>query len=363
MKSGSTWPIQMYSRCLLFLFWKEIRQLFLTGPIPSFLSESTAKKYFGDEPAVGKTLRMEEQTVFEVTGIMKDLPEQSHFKIDMLASLSTFREMQRGQFPQTWIWNPCWTYVELHDHIKAEQLEARLPDFYLAQYADFQDQDITLYLQALKDIHLNSHHEYEMHPNGKIAYIRILAAIGIFVLILACINFMNLATASSTGRGREIGMKKVAGAKKGQLRRQFLGESIIITFLAMMLAAILVETLLPLFNNFTGKDIDTGIVIKPISLLIGLAIILVVGLLSGSYPAFYLSRLDTSQLKDGLSIGVGKGLARKVLVVIQFFISIALIIGTISAFSQLNYLRKCRPGFQPGPHYPAAYQIQPCPSF
>ncbi len=117
--------------------------------------------------------------------------------------------------PQTWIWNPCWTYVTLHDHITPEQLEARMPDFYLAHYPDFQDQDITLYLQPIADIHLNSHHEYEMHPNGKLSYIKILGGIGLFVLILACINFMNLATASSAGRGREIGMKKVIGARKG----------------------------------------------------------------------------------------------------------------------------------------------------
>jgi len=317
----------------------------LDRPNTLVLSESTAKRYFGDEPAVGKILRIEEQGELEVTGIMKDLPRQSHFKIDILGSMSTFREIQGGQMPQTWIWNPCWTYLELHDHVSPGQLEASLPDFYLNQYADFQDQDITLYLQPLTDIHLKSHHEYEMHPNGKISYIRILAVIGIFVLILACINFMNLATASSTGRGREIGMKKVAGAKKSQLRLQFLGESLIITFLALLLAAILVEVLLPLFNNFTGKEIDTGVIIKPLSLLVGLAILLVVGLLSGSYPAFYLSRFGTSHLKYQLSIGGGNGLARKMLVVVQFLISVALIIGTISAFSQLNYLRKADLGF------------------
>ena len=317
----------------------------LNRPNTIVLSESTAKKYFGDTPAIGKSLRMEEQIVFEVSGIMKDLPEQSHFKIDMLASLSSFRALQRGQFPQTWIWNPCWTYVELYDNITQEQLEAQLADFHLRQYADFKDQKITLYMQPLTDIHLQSHHEYEMHPNGKLSYIRILSIIGIFVLILACINFMNLATASSSGRGREIGMKKVAGARKVQLRAQFLGESMIITFLSLLLAAILVEVLLPLFNNFTGKSIETGIIIHPESLAIGLLLLLVVGLLSGSYPAFFLSRLDTSHLKGALATGAGKGMARKILVAVQFLISVALIIGTITAFSQLNFLRKADLGF------------------
>jgi putative ABC transport system permease protein len=318
----------------------------LDRPYTIVLSESTAKKYFGDEPALGKILRMEEQIEFEVTGVMKDIPRQSHFKIDILGSISTFRDMGRGQFPQTWIWNPCWTYVELHKNISQEQLEARLPDFYLAQYADFQDQDITLYLQSLTDIHLKSHHDYEMHPNGNYSYIKILGIIGIFVLILACINFMNLATASSAGRGREIGMKKVAGARRRQLRTQFLGESLIITFFALLLASILVEILLPAFNNFTGKSIDPGIVVQPQSLAIGLLLLLVVGLLSGSYPAFFLSRLDTSHLKDSLTAGVGRGMARKVLVVVQFLISVALIIGTITAYSQLNYLRKADLGFE-----------------
>jgi len=317
----------------------------LNQPNCVVLSESTAKRYFGDSTAIGKTLRLEERVELEVTGVMKDLPEQSHFKIDILGSMSTFREMQRGQLPQTWIWNPCWTYIELYENVTAEQLEANLPDFYLNQYADFQDQKITLYLQPLTDIHLRSHHEYEMHPNGKLSYIKILGVIGLFVLLLACINFMNLATASSSGRGREIGMKKVAGAKKSQLRTQFLGESLIITFFALLLSAIMVEVLLPLFNNFTGKSIDPGIVIRPASLAIGLLLLLVVGLLSGSYPAFFLSRLDTSHLKGTLSPGAGKGLARKILVVVQFLISVALIIGTITAFSQLNYLRKADLGF------------------
>jgi putative ABC transport system permease protein len=200
-------------------------------------------------------------------------------------------------------------------------------------------------MQPLADIHLNSHHDYEMHPNGKLTYIRILATIGLFVLILACINFMNLATASSSGRGREIGMKKVAGALRRQLRAQFLGESLIITFLAILLSAIFVELLLPAFNNFTGKSIDTGIVIQPISLAVGLGLLLVVGLLSGSYPAFFLSQLDTSHLKGTLATGAGKGLARKILVVVQFLISVALIIVTITAYLQLNYLRKADLGF------------------
>ncbi len=273
----------------------------LDRPNTVVLSESTAKKYFGDEPALGKVLRVEEGAMLEVTGVMKDLPRQSHFKIDILGSMSTFWQGNRGQMPQTWIWNPCWTYVQLHDQITSEQLEARLPDFHLAHYPDFQNQKITLYLQSLKDIHLQSHHEYEMHPNGNISYIRILMGIGIFVLLLACINFMNLSTASSAGRGREIGMKKVIGARRVQLLFQFLGEAMVLTLISLLLAAMMVELLLPWFNNFTGKEIARGIIVKPWSIIGGLLLLLGVGLISGAYPALYLSSLKTSHLKDKLS--------------------------------------------------------------
>jgi len=317
----------------------------LVRPNTVVLSESTSKRYFGDTPAMGKTLHVEEGQVVEVTGIMKDLPSQSHFKIDILGSMSTFTQRGDGQMPESWIWNPCWTYITLFDQIKPEQLEARMPDFYLAHYPEFQDQDITLYLQSLADIHLNSHHEYEMHPNGKLSYIKILGGIGLIVLILACINFMNLATASSAGRGREIGMKKVIGARRRSLIIQFLSEAILLTLVALLLAAILVEVLLPAYNNFTGKYIDPGIIIKPSSILLGFGLLLFVGLLSGSYPAFFLSSQNTSHLKDTLSRGGGRGFARKALVVVQFLISIALIIGTISAYAQLNYLKKADLGF------------------
>ena len=317
----------------------------LERPNTVVLSESTARKYFGEKPALGKTLYIEEGPGVEVTGIMKDLPQQSHFKIDILGSLSTFRMINGGVEPQTWIWNPCWTYIKLYDQIKPEQLEERLPEFYLAHYPDFQNQKITLYLQPLKEIHLKSHHDYEMQPNGKISYIKILGGIGLFVLILACINFMNLATASSSGRGREIGMKKVIGTRKRQLMAQFLGEAIMITFIALVCAVILLELMLPLFNNFTGKQIDPGIAFRPTSLGVGLLLLMFVGIFSGAYPAFFLASQGTSHMKDTLSAGGGKGYARKFLVVVQFFISIALIIGTISAHAQLNFLRNANLGF------------------
>jgi putative ABC transport system permease protein len=149
----------------------------LERPGTIVISESTAKRYFGKEPAVGKVLRVEEQFNFEITGVYRDLPSQSHLKIDLLASLSTFRQLGGGSLPRTWIWNPCWTYIVLQDNVKPESLEANFPGFIKNNYFDFKDQEITLTLQPLTDIHLKSHHEYEMHPNSDIIYVRILTGI------------------------------------------------------------------------------------------------------------------------------------------------------------------------------------------
>ncbi len=318
----------------------------LDRPGTIVISESTAKRYFGNEPAIGKTLRVEEQFDFEVTGVFRDLPTQSHLQIDLLASLSTFRQFAGGRLPQTWIWNPCWTYIVLQDNVKPEALEANFPKFIEDHYFDFKDQDITLYLQALTDIHLKSHHEYEMHPNSNIIYVNILGGIAIFVLLLACINFMNLATASSAGRAREIGLKKVLGARRSQLTLQFLFEATTHTFIAFLLAASTVEFLLNAFNNFTGKNISGGIFFQPQNLLFALGLIIVVGLISGSYPAFFLSSLESSRLRGSYIQGAKSGTARKILVVFQFSISIALIIGTFSVYKQLNYMKRAELGFK-----------------
>ncbi len=318
----------------------------LNRPGTIVISETTSKRYFGQESPIGKVLRVEEQFYFEITGVYKEIPTQSHLRIDLLASLSTFRQLGGGRLPQTWIWNPCWTYIVLQENVKPESLEANFPQFIKDNYFDFKDQEITLYLQPLTDIHLKSHHDYEMHPNSNIIYVRILMGVAIFVLLLACINFMNLATASSAGRAREIGLKKVLGANRRQLTFQFLFEAILHTTLAFILAASVVEFLLNSFNNFTGKDIDGGIFFQPQNIFFALGLVIIVGLISGSYPAFFLSSLDTSRLRGNLIQGTKSGLARKVLVVFQFSISIALIIGTLSVYSQLNFMKNASLGFR-----------------
>jgi putative ABC transport system permease protein len=318
----------------------------LERPGTVVITESTAKRYFGDEPAIGKVLRVEEQINFEVTGVMKDLPSQSHFKIDILGSLNTFRQLNQGQFPQTWIWNPCWTYVLLHKGIDPGLLDEKFPEFYKNHYTDLKDADVSLYLQPLKDIHLRSHHVYEMRANSNIIYVYILSIISFIVLIMACINFMNLSTASSAGRAKEISMKKIFGGFRYQLTRQFMGEAIVQTFVALIIAVLMVELLLQDFNHFTGKEITAGFLFNPVSIIFLIFLGVVVGFIAGVYPAFFLSSFKPLIiLKSNLKGGAKTSMARKILVIIQYSISISLIIATLVVFAQLNYLRNAELGF------------------
>ncbi|NOQ24683.1 MAG: FtsX-like permease family protein [Bacteroidales bacterium] len=319
----------------------------LDNPNTIVVTESTAKKYFGDESAMGKVLRVEEGINFEITGVIKDLPTQSHLKIDILGSLNTTRQFFGGQFPETWIWNPCWTYVLLHEGINPEMLDEKFPEFYENHYTDLRDADVTLYLQSLTDIHLKSHHVYEMRPNSNSVYVYILSIVALIILALACINFMNLATASSAGRAKEIGIKKVFGSQRRKLVIQFLGEAVVQSFVAMLIAIIIVELLIPGYNNFTGKVITPSFLVelKIIGFIVGVAF--VVGLIAGVYPAFVLSSFKPLKvLKGALKGGAKSGTARKVLVIVQFSISISLIIGSLIVFAQLKFLRNAELGFK-----------------
>jgi len=311
------------------------------------LTSSTAKRYFGKEDPIGKILVAEEGLNFEVTGVIEDVPSQSHFIFDMLGSMSTFRQLGGGRLPQGWIWNPCWTYVLLHENISAEILEEKFPDFYLNHYPDLSDQDVTLYLQELLDIHLESHHVYEMHPNGNILYIYILSAIAFIILVLACINFMNLTTANSASRSMEIGIKKVFGGSRRKLTAQFIGETIIQSLIALAIAGIIIESFLPLFNHFTGKNINQGLLLQPVGVLLAIFVAIFTGFIAGGYPAVFLSSFKPVAVLQGkLSKGTKSGIARKILVITQFSISIALIIGTLVVFLQLKFIRNADLGFK-----------------
>jgi putative ABC transport system permease protein len=327
---------------------------FLAGDAESALDEMnsivitkrTALKYFGDQDPIGKILRFENAVNLNVTAVIENPPTQSHFQFDLLASMSSVKGLMGGHLPQTWVWNPCWTYLVLNEDANPEQLEKGFPDFVEKYFYDAEKENISLYLQPLLDIHLKSKLDYEIEPNNSLSNIYILAAIAIFLLLIAIINFMNLATATSSGRSKEIGVKKVLGAYRFQIVRQFFGESVLLSMMALVVAILFVELILPVFNRFTDKEIVLSVLLQPAYLfgLIGLG--LLTGIFSGLYPAIYLSSFKpVSVLKGTLRKGTKSGSARKALVVLQFAISIALIIATFIAFDQIRFLRNAELGF------------------
>lgn len=320
----------------------------LDEPSSIVITESMARKYFGEENAMGKTLKFEVRIPLKVTGIIKDVRPQTHLKFDFIASMSSIRSSFGGRLPQTWVWNPCWTYIVLSKEVDPNDVEANFPSFIEKFYYDAQRESITMYLQKMPDIHLHSRLDYELEANGNYSYIVVLSVIAVFLLIIASINFMNLATATAGTRLREIGIRKVTGAERMHLFFQFIGESLFMTLLAMVLSLILIELVLPLFNLYTGKQITFEDILTPRYILDLVLLWLFLGLLSGAYPAIFLSSFKPiSVLKGNLGSETRSGIARKVLVVFQFTISIALIIGTIVIFRQVQYLQKAELGFNP----------------
>ena len=311
------------------------------------ITESMAAKYFGEEDPMGKILKFEEVAPLRVSGVIEDVPTQSHFGFDFIASLSSVRAAYGGRLPQTWVWNPCWTYMVLAKGATPEMLEKEFPAFIEKYFYDAEKDNITLYLQALTDIHLESKLDYEIEQNSNRLYVFILSSIAFFLLLIAAINFMNLSTATSGNRAREIGIKKAIGVPRYRLISQFMGESLILTYISLLLAILLVEVCIPTFNTFTGKSFELSILLRP-DYVIGLILLgFITGVLSGIYPAIYLSAFKPLNiLNGGHGLSRSSGLARKILVVVQFMISVCLIIGTIMIFNQLNYLKDAELGFE-----------------
>jgi putative ABC transport system permease protein len=320
----------------------------LRDPYSVVLTQAMAQKYFGSGDALGQTLRFEDQYDLKVTGIMEAAPENSHLKFDFLASFSTITGMQDGRKPEGWNWNPCWTYLLLTDGTPADALAAKLPDFVTAYFPDNIRDRVSLHLQALTDIHLHSHLDFEIEPNGSIVYVYIFSVIAGFVLLIACINFMNLATARSAKRAREVGMRKVLGAERAQLIWQFLGESFIMSLLAVFIAIPMTYLSLPALNYFLDKTIAFDLLGNSVLLWSLLGTIILAGLVAGIYPAFVLSAFRPILVLKGKLNLTGfdwTAAMRKGLVVLQFAISIALIIGTFFAYDQVRFLRRADLGF------------------
>jgi putative ABC transport system permease protein len=322
----------------------------LREPNSVVVTESTAKKYFNSTSIIGSTIKINDNQLLNVTGVIKDIPEQSHFNFDFFVSMASWPDSKVNQ----WLRSDYNTYVLLRKGTDYKKFEAKLPPF-LEKHSNAEMEAgmhlnmrafeksgsyFRLNLTQLGDIHLHSNRTGELGVNSTVQYVYIFSAIGLFILFIACINFMNLSTSRSSNRAREVGVRKVLGSPRKYLIAQFLTESILITFVSTIIAFIVVLAVLPLFNQLSGKSliINVRTFIGLIPLL--LALILVVGFLAGSYPAFYLSAFQPIDvLKGKISSGFKGGVFRSLLVVFQFSISIFLIIGTLVIYNQLKYIQ------------------------
>ncbi len=318
----------------------------LAEPNTAVITSQVAQKYFANENPLGQVLAIDPYNDgkfidFEITGVLQDLPSYSHIKFDILASFAS----ATGR-TQSWGFDPVFTYILLNEKAAPAALEDKFPNF-LKKYMG-PEPWYSLSLQPLKDIRLHSHLRAELEPNGDIAYVYLFSAIAFFVLVIACINFMNLATARSAQRAKEVGIRKVVGAERRQLMQQFLGEAVLLNLFALFLAFGLVEFFLPVFNRLSSKEMAINY-FDNLPLLGGIMTLsLLAGIFSGSYPAFFLSAFQPVKvLKGGFSSG-SKNAARlrRGLVAFQFAISIVLIASTAIVHEQMNYIRNKNLGFQ-----------------
>lgn len=329
----------------------------LKDPNTVVITEKMARKYFNTTDVVGKTLTINDKNLLKITGVIKNIPSQSHFNFDFFVALNG--SIQPWEV-DNWVSNNENTYVVLKKGADPRVLQAKLPamvEKYMYPYAasvlnikkeEFEKSgNFARYvLTPLTSIHLRSDKVGELGANSSIQYVYIFSAIAIFILLIACVNFMNLSTARSSNRAKEVGVRKVLGSLKNNLIKQFLTESVLISFIALILAMLLAWALLPYFNRIANKEIGIGL-FSGLSLLPALIVLmLIVGLLAGSYPAFYLSSFKPIVvLKGKLATGFKRSWLRSGLVVFQFWISIILIIGTIVIYNQLKYIQTKKLGY------------------
>lgn len=317
----------------------------LQKPNSVLLTRDAAMRYFGDDDPMGRILQIEGKEDLIVTGVLSTPPTHAHFKFDFLVSFSTLRNFFNGQYPSTWYWNPCWTYVLLKPNVQPKDVEKFFPEFIVKYFPEFIQKETRLELQPLVDIHLKSDLAFELEPTGGEGNIYVFTAIGVFILFIACMNFMNLSTARSLKRAREVGLRKTLGSKRRQLVLQFLIESLMIALIAIVAALVLSVAGLHFFNGLAEKSMDPTVFLNPWILLALVLIFLVAGVGSGLYPAFVLSSFIPSKSLKAQGKGGRGGLIRKVLVVVQFALSIMMIISTVLANRQLDFLRRSDAGF------------------
>jgi putative ABC transport system permease protein len=327
----------------------------LALPKSIVLTREQAKRYFGEDDVLGKSLTVDwnrELTDFQVTGILEEVPHNSHIRFDIVFSISTYRD----ESMTPWFNNFLYTYVLLNEEVSPDEMEKKLSVF-LTKYmaADFAaflgpEVDINdvfqLKMTPLVSIHLNPAEQFEIAPQGSMTSVYIFSMIAILILIIACINFMNLSTARANKRAKEVGIRKTVGAYKDQLWRQFLSESVLLAFIALILAILLIRLFIPVFNTLSSKSLYVGLLMMSPNWLILLGLTIATGVLAGLYPAFYLTAFEPAKvLKGSVLSGRGKSVFRRSMAVLQFVISITLIIGTLIIYKQMEYIQNKSLGF------------------
>ena len=320
----------------------------LVNPKTLVLTESLARKYFGDADPMNQFIRLN-MTDVAITGIIKDLPANSDLSVNGLLSISTFPRAAMENMEQDWGRLAAYTYLLFFDAKQASGFEQKMRAFEEKYVAPFWvensvDGEIRYGLTALPELHLYSGLGYDT-PKGNRVYLYLFSIVAVFILLIACINYINLSIAQSSGRSTEVGIRKVTGANQGMLISQFIGESGVLALLALAGAVLLVELSLPLFNDLANKSFTFSAIFSPALLLTMLGIVAFIGIGAGSYPAFYLSSLEPVDILKGKMTLSGNALMRKILVVVQFTISIALIIGTFIVYRQMQHLKTQDLGF------------------
>jgi len=331
----------------------------LVRPRSMILTDAYAKKYFGNQDPMGQKMIVEADTIlYTVTGVVQDVPDNSHMKFDMLASMSTYPGQANNE---QWVSHNFYTYIVVRDGTDPDVLQEKLQEMVIKYVGpqlqqilgvsidDFRKagNDFSYVLEPLKDLHLKGATQYNLEPLGSPTTVYIFAVIAILILIVAIINYVNLATAKSAGRAKEVGVKKVAGANKSGLISQFLGESMLIVTFATILAIVLVYALTPSFNQLIGKDLSISILNNITGVLSLIALVVVVGISAGFYPAFVLASFNPVEvLKGTLNPGSMSKRLRGILVIFQFTVSIVIIIGSIIVYNQLNFMTTKDLGFK-----------------
>jgi putative ABC transport system permease protein len=313
----------------------------LVNPFSLLITKSMAEKYFGKENPVGKTILTSDEREYMITGVMQNIPENSHLKFDFLASFNTLYNLWDRDWESTrWLNNGFDTYLTLPAGIDLEQFDDKLRKYDLE---GFNGKTWSFHVQPLKDIYFNR----DTGGDGDIRYIFIFSGIALFILFIACFNFINLSTARSASRAKEVGVRKVVGAHKRQLVRQLLGESFLFTFIALVFSIIVVLIILPVFSSVIGKELGADAFLSMKLLMAIMGIFMLVGTVSGCYPALFISSFQPVKILKGNLRNKSKGSVffRDSLVVVQFAISIIMIISTITLYHQLNYIRNKKLGY------------------